>query len=303
MIGNLKLSHRVENLIGRYFAFLEKQGKTFNFIFALIWTSLLAAIDWYDPNNLSFGFFYLLPIAMTSWFSGKAYGCIISSICAVCWTIDNLSAKPLTLIWNIASCFCISFIFVILIHKVKLMLQNEYRLSRTDPLTGVMNSGAFAELVGYEILRQHRSITPFSLAFIDLDNFKLVNDHHGHQKGDQVLKAVATCMVQYLRKTDVVARYGGDEFVVFLPVTDLKAAQVAIVKVRDCLLKTVAMYDSVVTFSIGVVTCTHPPNDLDEVVTLADELMYKVKNSGKNNVKYKEINKPFRQKQHGSTEK
>lgn len=287
MLGKLKVISKDMSLFGRYFSFLERQGKVFNFILALICAALLAAIDWVDPNNFSLGFFYLLPIVLTTWFSGKGYGYIIAALCAATWTIDNLPTNPLTLIWNTISCFGIFMILAVLVHEVKKMLQNEQRMARTDPLTEVMNLRAFSEVVGYEILRQHRHSVPFSVGFIDLDNFKMVNDKYGHQTGDQVLKAVATCLVQQLRKTDLVARYGGDEFVVFLPATDLTAAEVAIRKVRECLLKTLATYDSAVTFSIGVVICTHPPDDLDEVVSLADNLMYEVKHSGKNDVRYK----------------
>ena len=291
-----KVILRDERLLGRYISFLEKQGKTFNFILALICTALLAAIDWVEPNDFSLDFLYLLPIVLTTWLSGKGYGYIMSAICAATWTINKLSANSLTLIWNIVTSFGIFMFFVALVCEVRKLMQNENRMVRTDPLTEVMNSRAFYEIVGYEILKEHRHSAPFSLGFIDLDNFKQVNDRYGHKKGDQVLKAVATCLVQHLRKTDVVARYGGDEFVVYLPDTDLTAAQVAIGKVREFLLKTLEKYDLVVTCSIGIVTCIHPPDDLDEVVSLADNMMYEVKRSGKNNVRYELFARPASQR-------
>jgi diguanylate cyclase (GGDEF)-like protein len=292
MHGKPNVAERVETLLETYFVFLERQGKTFNFVLALACVALLGAFDLSDTRNYSLTFFYLFPIALTTWFSGLYYGFAIATLCTVILTVDILPLKPFVLVWNASSTFGIFIVAAILIYRVRMMLQNEQRMARTDQLTGVMNYQAFSEAVSYEILRQQRHNIPFSLGYIDLDNFKYVNDRYGHQKGNQVLKVVAACLVQHLRKTDRVARYGGDEFVVLLPETDYETAQVAIMKVRECLLGAMSSDNSAVTFSIGVVTCAQPPEDLDEVVSMADALMYEVKNSGKNNVKFAELTRP-----------
>ena len=258
----------IKSVLQRYVVFLEQKGARFNFILALVCTSLLAILDWYASPNLSFGFFYLLPIALTTWFSGITYGYIVAALCAASWAFDHISLNLLALLWNILSCLGIFLTLTILVQKVKEMLQNEYRMARTDSLTGVMNSRAFNELIDYEILRQQRQSAPFSIGFVDLDDFKQINDRFGHQKGDQVLRSVASCLVRQLRKTDLIARYGGDEFVIYLPNTDSTAVRTVISKVMAALQQTVATGDAGITVSLGVVTCPNPPESFDDLISV-----------------------------------
>jgi diguanylate cyclase (GGDEF)-like protein len=166
------------------------------------------------------------------------------------------------------------------------MWKKDRELSRKDHLTGVMNLRAFTELVEYEILRLQRDGSHFSVAYLDLDNFKAVNDRFGHNKGDEVLKTTVATLVESLRKTDVVARIGGDEFAIFLPSTDSESVKVVMDKVRERLSELSEGNQWVNTFSIGVLTCTDGECDLDKIISIADLLMYEVKKSGKNNVRY-----------------
>jgi diguanylate cyclase (GGDEF)-like protein len=188
--------------------------------------------------------------------------------------------------WNILSTLGIFTVVTILFSKIRQLLESESTMSRTDPLTGVMNVRAFSELMEYEILRLKRESSSFSIAYFDVDNFKQVNDQHGHRKGDELLKSIVTSLTQNLRKTDVVARMGGDEFIVYFPLTDQEAVKIATLKVMEELNQLLQINNWPTTISMGVVTCINGACDFDKLIGLADKLMYEVKQAGKNDVHY-----------------
>ena len=117
---------------------------------------------------------------------------------------------------------------------------------------------------------------PLSLAYLDLDDFKRVNDERGHAAGDDVLRAVADALRSQLRPTDLVARLGGDEFVVLLPHTDREGAFEAMARVRTVLAST-----QVIGFSVGVIQVDHAIGSIDDLLGRADELMYEAKQTKK----------------------
>jgi diguanylate cyclase (GGDEF)-like protein len=153
-------------------------------------------------------------------------------------------------------------------------------------LTGVANQRFFYELAEQEINRSARYLHPFTVAYIDLDNFKIINDRFGHFTGDLVLRAVADRMKGCLRKTDGVGRLGGDEFAVLFSETGPEAARAAVSKLRVQLLAEMHQGNWPVTFSIGVTTFITAPPSVDEMIRLTDELMYTVKKEHKNAVAY-----------------
>jgi len=153
-------------------------------------------------------------------------------------------------------------------------------------LTGVVNPRFFQELAQMEIHRFERYGRSFLLAYPDLDNFKTVNDRFGHPAGDQVLRIVASSARKGLRKSDVIARLGGDEFALLLPETDEESARLALSKIRDGLLEEMRLGNWPVTFSIGVLTCIASPRSAEELVRMADALMYSVKHECKNAMRY-----------------
>ncbi len=167
---------------------------------------------------------------------------------------------------------------------MRLDLAEQARLALTDHLTGAANSRSFHEIAGREIERQKRFGRPLSIAYLDLDNFKAVNDTHGHETGGALLRGVAAVLKANTRATDVVARLGGDEFAVLFPETDEAAARAAAEKLRAALQEWMRGGGHLVTVSIGVATFAAPPAGVKEMVTLADELMYNAKRGGKNRV-------------------
>ncbi len=158
-----------------------------------------------------------------------------------------------------------------------------------ERIAGQINARGFAEVVGGEVARLQRYRHPFSLAYLDLDDFKTINDRLGHRAGDVVLRTVAVTLRRSLRPSDVVARLGGDEFAILLPETDAAAAQAVLERVRTTLVLVGQEQDGPVTASIGLLTCRRPAA-VEEVLERADRLMYAGKRQGKNQVQQEVIN-------------
>lgn len=146
----------------------------------------------------------------------------------------------------------------------------------TDPLTGLPNRRALEMAMEREAARVERGERPFSLVLVDLDDFKRVNDTHGHQVGDRILKEVAQYLVAHVRQGDLVGRWGGEEFAVILPRTEGKEAVQVADRLREGL-KTLG-----ITASFGVAVYGGDPRDLFQ---RADRALYQAKGSGKNQVR------------------
>lgn len=276
----------LDSFVPKFFNYLESKGKTFNFLLGILFVTLIGVIDISAPDEATHSFLYLIPVSIVTWFSGIWAGLGMALIGTAFWSVNNITASIAITTWNILSTIFFFSAIAALLHKTHVMWINESSLSRTDPLTGAKNTRAFTEIAEYEILRSQREGLPFSLAYLDLDNFKIINDTYGHAAGDTVLKIVVTEIVKNLRKTDVVARLGGDEFAIFFPETDQSSVQIVMEKVKEEL-KAVAKSNSwPTTFSIGVLTCSKGTCDLDAMITTSDRLMYAVKNKGKNNINY-----------------
>lgn len=169
---------------------------------------------------------------------------------------------------------------------LKAALEREQCMARTDSLTGAANSRYFYDLLEREIARNRRYKHPFTVSYIDLDNFKQVNDLFGHSEGDAVLRSMIECIQQHIRKCDVIGRMGGDEFALLFPETDSAVAKSVLSKVQKTLLEDMKVNGWPVTFSIGTLTCRGGAETPDEVIRVADALMYEVKHNGKNAIKY-----------------
>ena len=269
----------------------RKRNKAFYLSSGMILTGLIGLADFLTGYELSISVFYVIPVAIVTWFTSLHFGLLASFICAFVWLSADTAtghqySYPLIPVWNSFIRLAFFVIITLLLSELRESMERERKSARIDSLTGAVNSRFFYELIQIEIERFRRYQHPFSLAYIDLDNFKAVNDQHGHSIGDQTLRVVTNSARRHLRKSDVVARLGGDEFALLLTETDEKAAQTAITEVRDVLLEEMKKDNLPVTFSIGVVTCRAAPPTTDELVKIADKLMYSVKYSGRNAVKF-----------------
>lgn len=153
---------------------------------------------------------------------------------------------------------------------------------RTDALTGVRNRRALDECLSGLMALKNRYREPFSLAMIDVDHFKKINDELGHLNGDHVLRAVAALLDQAVRETDTVARYGGEEFVVVLPHTDLDGATIFCERMRQRVAQQ-SLGGVTVTISVGLASSLEG-EDAAGLLSRADAALYLAKRSGRNRV-------------------
>lgn len=275
----------------RLVQYLEKQPDWRVLLFALLLTAVLGVLDYVTGFELAFSTFYLLPISLTAWHVGRRTGLAFSGLSAVSWLLADLGAghtysNPLIPYWNALMRFGFFITVTLLLVTLRGTLREEHHLARTDYLTGVANGRSFTERISLEIARATRSRAPLTLAYVDLDNFKAVNDDHGHAAGDDLLRGVAAGVCRTLRATDLVGRLGGDEFAVLLPETTKEQALAVMRRVRTHLLAVLAKDGSGVTLSIGVVTFRTPELSADEMIGLADKTMYAVKTAGKNGIEH-----------------
>jgi diguanylate cyclase (GGDEF)-like protein len=278
-------------IISRFLAYLDKQSRFFLWMAVVISVLGLGLIDYETGPNVAFSLFYIFPVALASWTLGTSEGILISFACAAAWEITNLPVNrgfaSLLPLWNTIVRLGIFVIISLLFAEVHKLLKHELRLSRTDFLTGLLNRRALMEAASMELDRLARTGHPLTLVFMDLDNFKNINDTAGHEAGDSLLTVVATVLNLQLRGIDIIARIGGDEFVAILPETDDQAASKVVPRLQNSLLEEMQKNQWPITFSIGVLTCNSGSSNMDEIFRLADQLMYKAKKAGKNTICYK----------------
>ncbi len=172
------------------------------------------------------------------------------------------------------------------IRELEQELEQVSELVREDQLTGALNRRGLDETIERELKRADRSRTAVSVALLDIDNFKQLNDSIGHQAGDRALKHLTQVIKETLRPADSVGRYGGEEFLIVLPDTDLKAAIEALQRLQRDLTKKFFLHNNeriLVTFSAGV-ALRGENEDAEDLVGRADKAMYKAKQTGKNRV-------------------
>jgi len=172
------------------------------------------------------------------------------------------------------------------ISRLQFELERTSELIRHDPLTGVLNRKGLDEALSREANQARRRGTPLCLGLLDIDNFKHINDTHGHQTGDAALMHLAEVVRENLRPQDSVARYGGEEFVILLPDTALEAGIATLVRLQRALTKRFFLareQKMLITFSAGVSELL-PDENPDKAIDRADKAMYIAKRSGKNRV-------------------
>ena len=266
-------------------------SRTFLVTLALLLVVLQSIINYLAGPDFSFVLFYLLPISFVAWLVGRRAGFLVAAACSVGYFLTeflstHFDGREHVAVFN-ALARLAAFVFVVyFVAALRRSHDHERELARTDELTGATNRRSFFEAAQGEINRARRHRHPFTVAYIDVDNFKGLNDRDGHAAGDALLRAMTATIKSTVREIDLVARLGGDEFVVLLPETDEEAARAVVGRVRGNLDDLAERRGWRVTFSVGVVTWTTPPRTVDTMIRQADGAMYEVKNTGKNRVSH-----------------
>ena len=269
---------------------LEKLGKPFWVITGVALLCIVGILNYWTGYEIAFSLFYLLPIGVVTWFAGRRLGIVISFVSAGTWLAADIFSGavysyPAIYLWNTLVRLSFFLITVVFLRTGK-ALEREKAVSQTDYVTGAVNARFFQVLAQREFDRSARYGGPLTIAYIDIDNFKAINDSFGHAMGNKLLYEITNCMQRNVRETDIVARVGGDEFAILLLEAGPEAARMIISTMQSELLGEMQKNNWPVTFSIGVLTFTSPPHSVDEAINMADRTMYSVKNSGKNNISY-----------------
>lgn len=252
---------------------------------------LIGLADFVTGEEISFSIFYLLPVMLVTWYVSRRAGLAFAIFSAIAWLLADLwtghrYSHPAIPYWNMIVRFLFFLIVLFVLSRLQSALEQEKALSRTDSLTGTATARTFQELARVEIQRGTRYGRPFTVAYIDLDNFKEVNDRFGHSVGNELLCTVAATIRRNLRATDTVARLGGDEFAILLPETEEEPAHAVLGKLRGLVSGSMQANDWPVTLSIGAFTFLHPRDSVDQMIRLADEAMYSAKRGGKNRIRH-----------------
>ena len=253
-------------------------------------TIALFIVDWLTGSVLSFSIFYLIPITLAVLLSGKRLGLIFSVVCSITWITADILANAryssvFIPIWNSLVRFGYFVFHTILLSRLNEIITEMHAISVQDPLTNTANWRKFEEFANLAIKSAVKERKYISLAYIDIDNFKAVNDVLGHSGGDEALQLVSSRMKEEVRSIDIVARLGGDEFAILLYDADLKQTEGIIDRIQRSVKETMKDRNWNITLSIGAIVFKVLPSTVGPMIKRADDLMYEVKRNGKNSAK------------------
>jgi diguanylate cyclase (GGDEF)-like protein len=257
----------------------------------------VCALGWLDAltgGHASISLFYLVPIAIVSRRFGLMPGLTVAVWAGVMrlglalWLRPNPANGEMAM-WNAGLELGFFSLVALLVDRWNLTSMQVESAATTDPLTGIANRRGFNDQVAKEIALAARYGHPLSVAYLDLDDFKILNDCFGHQAGDQALCRMAATFRSQLRATDFVARLGGDEFAIVMPQTGPDAVHAITRHMQTILAEPSLAADQALKLSIGVVTYLVPPESVDALLDQADRLMYDVKRSGKGGMRHQVV--------------
>jgi len=257
----------------------------------LAWAAIVAGVyvlNSRTPPDLRLDILYVIPVLLAAWHDGMHWGIAFALATSLLRFTVGIDQMPATTLLDYRVINELAYLLVVAIAIAGLsQLRHTHtqleQLATHDPLTNVLNARAFSHELAQELSRNRRYGRPLALIYLDLDDFKTVNDAHGHATGDAVLRLVADAMRGAVRQADVVGRLGGDEFGVLMPETDGDVAHAAANRLVSGI-RTVFRGTPSVTASIGVVSVSGTEAGTDELLRKADQAMYAAKRAGKDRV-------------------
>ena len=255
------------------------------------WAALVGGVyllNLRTPGELRLDILFVIPVLLAAWHDGRHWGiafALATSLLRFSIGIDQL--PPTTLldyrVLNELAYLAVVGVAITGLSQLRHTHSQLEQLATQDPLTNVLNARAFSHELAQELSRNRRYGRPLALIYLDLDDFKSINDAHGHATGDAVLRLVADAMRSAVRQADVVGRLGGDEFAVLMPETDGDVAHAAATRLVTGI-RTVFRGTPSVTASIGVLAVSGTEAGTDELLRKADQAMYAAKRAGKDRV-------------------
>jgi diguanylate cyclase (GGDEF)-like protein len=264
------------------------------FALALLGVLLVGALDLVTGYEISLSLLYLVPVSLATWYCDRRAGVAIAALSSVAWFVadrysGHVYSRELIEVWNTLVRLGFFIVTAWLLSELGRQFELEKQRARIDGMTGLLNGPAFIELMDRVVALAQRDRAALTIAYIDIDDFKRVNDRYGHAEGDRTLREVARALSQGIRGADVAARLGGDEFALLLPHTDVAGAQELIARLRQRIDAAQAAPGTPIACSIGVVSFLQAPRNSGEAIRHADELMYEVKALGKNRVAFRSV--------------
>jgi diguanylate cyclase (GGDEF)-like protein len=255
---------------------------------ALAWlgVGLVALADFESGYEVSFSVFYLAPAALAAWYAGRGAALRVAFLSCISWYLADVFAghvysHPAIPFWNALVRLAFFAATALLIAALRASLRRQHALARTDALTGLYSRRAFEERLEHDLALARRHGRPLTLVYVDLDNFKSLNDAQGHAAGDEALRRTARVLESATRRTDTVARMGGDKFALLLPETTRAGAEGVVAKARGELSAALSAMAPQLGCSFGAITFAEVPGSAEEAVKAADALMYAAKRQGK----------------------
>lgn len=259
----------------------------------LLLTASLGYLDIITGPEFAFSIFYLLPVTLALLMNGRRLGFLISVFSAAVWLFADIDAgatysSKFIPFWNALMRLGFFSLHCYLIGLLTDMVKTVKDLSLHDPLTQAANWRFFEEYSNKVISSAIREKQAVTLAFMDLDNFKALNDRLGHSAGDEALVLLAQTIRAGIRPNDMLARMGGDEFLLLLAGPDFIGADEVLKRLHAAVSREMEAKGWELTVSVGAVTFSSLSSPVGALIAQADDLMYAVKNSGKNALRHAE---------------
>lgn len=244
---------------------------------------------WLGPQ-WCLGMLSVLPVAVAAWWVGLPWATLLA-LASACFLyyVDALDAdmfSPLVGLGNATIRFATFSGAAILLNRLREAMARERARAYTDSLTGAVNGRAFYDALLLEGERARKNSASLTVAYVDLDHFKRLNDERGHSAGDEALVHFAHIVRANIRIGDTLARIGGDEFCLLLPATTAAGAVLLLTRLQQIVAREMAGKGLPITTSIGAATFVKPPHDADAMIQRVDALMYGAKKGGKNRINH-----------------